>query len=138
MDFKNVFFYFLLQGKLFQPRPLMFVFFLWQSKQIQISIQRPIPVLTFYLHHLLMNIAHVKLNNNQSLQQKIKKNILKIHVITNLVLMGKVIIFSHTDLWPGYNDLDTSAASHWQALSHDVVSSTPHHEQDLNSQLLWW
>ena len=67
MDFKNVFFYFLLQGKLFQPHPLMFVFFLWQSKQIQISIQRPIPVLTFYLHHLLMNIAHVKLNNNQSI-----------------------------------------------------------------------
>ena len=26
-------------------------------------------------------------------------------------------------------------ASHWQTLSHNVVSSTPHHEQDSNSQL---
>ena len=30
------------------------------------------------------------------------------------------------------------AASHWQTLSHDVVSSTPLHERDSNSQLLWW
>jgi len=27
-----------------------------------------------------------------------------------------------------------SAASHWQILSYNVVSSTPHHEQDSNSQ----
>ena len=27
------------------------------------------------------------------------------------------------------------AASNWQTLSHNVVSSTPHYEQDLNSQL---
>jgi hypothetical protein len=27
------------------------------------------------------------------------------------------------------------AVSHWQTLSHNVVSSTPHHEQDSNSQL---
>jgi len=26
-------------------------------------------------------------------------------------------------------------AIHYQTLSHNVVSSTPHHEQDLNSQL---
>ena len=26
-------------------------------------------------------------------------------------------------------------ASHWQTLSHNVVSSTPRHEQGLNSQL---
>jgi len=26
------------------------------------------------------------------------------------------------------------AASHWQTLSHNVISSTPHHEQDSNSQ----
>jgi hypothetical protein len=25
--------------------------------------------------------------------------------------------------------------SHWQSLPHNVVSSTPHHEQELNSQL---
>jgi hypothetical protein len=29
------------------------------------------------------------------------------------------------------------AASHRQTLSHNVVSSTPHHEQDSNSQLQW-
>jgi len=28
-----------------------------------------------------------------------------------------------------------SAASHWQTLSLDVVSSTPSHERDSNSQL---
>ena len=27
------------------------------------------------------------------------------------------------------------ATSNWQTLSHNVVSSTPHYEQDLNSQL---
>jgi hypothetical protein len=26
-------------------------------------------------------------------------------------------------------------ASHWQTLSHNLVSSTPHHEQGSNSQL---
>jgi hypothetical protein len=26
-------------------------------------------------------------------------------------------------------------ASHWQTLSHNVVSSSPHHKQGLNSQL---
>ena len=30
------------------------------------------------------------------------------------------------------------ATSHWHTLSHNVVSSTPHHEQDSNSQLYWW
>jgi hypothetical protein len=29
-------------------------------------------------------------------------------------------------------------ASQWQALIHNVVSSTPHHEQGSNSQLQWW
>jgi len=27
-------------------------------------------------------------------------------------------------------------ASHWQTLSHNVVSSTPHHERNSNSQTL--
>jgi hypothetical protein len=30
------------------------------------------------------------------------------------------------------------AASHWQTLLHNVVSSTPLHERDSNSQLQWW
>jgi hypothetical protein len=29
-------------------------------------------------------------------------------------------------------------ASHWQTLSHNIVSSTSRHERDLNSQLWWW
>ena len=28
--------------------------------------------------------------------------------------------------------------SHWQILSHNVVSSTPRHELNSNSQILWW
>jgi hypothetical protein len=28
-------------------------------------------------------------------------------------------------------------ASHWQILSHNVVSSTPRHERGSNSQLYW-
>ena len=28
--------------------------------------------------------------------------------------------------------------SHWQTLSHNVLSSTPRHEWDSNSQLQWW
>jgi hypothetical protein len=30
-----------------------------------------------------------------------------------------------------------TVASHLQTLSHNVVSSTPHHEWDSNSQLYW-
>jgi hypothetical protein len=29
-------------------------------------------------------------------------------------------------------------ASHWQSLSHNVVSSTPRYERDSNPQLRWW
>jgi len=29
-------------------------------------------------------------------------------------------------------------ASHWRTLSQYVVSSTPCHERDSNSQLYWW
>jgi len=30
-----------------------------------------------------------------------------------------------------------AAASHWETLSHNAVSSTPWHERDSNSQLKW-
>ena len=48
------------------------------------------------------------------------------------ILWWSVLWVDETELlgenhWP--------AASHWQTLSHTVVSSTPHHEVDLNSQL---
>ena len=36
---------------------------------------------------------------------------------------------------PEYPEKTTS---HWQSLSHNVVSSTPHLERISNSQLLWW
>jgi len=32
-------------------------------------------------------------------------------------------------------DNHQSVASHWQTLSHYIVSSTPRHQQDSNSQL---
>ena len=35
---------------------------------------------------------------------------------------------------PEYRDNHRPAASHWQALSHNVVSSTNQHERDSNSQ----
>jgi hypothetical protein len=34
---------------------------------------------------------------------------------------------------PGENH--RPVASHWQTLSHNIVSSTPHHEQGLNLHL---
>jgi len=30
------------------------------------------------------------------------------------------------------------AASYWQTLSHNIVSSKSHHERGSNSQLRWW
>jgi hypothetical protein len=46
-----------------------------------------------------------------------------------------VILVEETAV-PGENH--RPVASHWQTLSHNVVSSTPRHEKDLNSQLKWW
>ena len=40
------------------------------------------------------------------------------------MLMGKVIIFSHTDLWPGYNDLDTSVMSMITNGIHHITKTT--------------
>jgi len=34
-------------------------------------------------------------------------------------------------------DTDRTVASHWQSLSHNVISSTPRHERSSNS-LYWW
>jgi hypothetical protein len=38
-------------------------------------------------------------------------------------------------IYGGHRENHRPAASHWQTLSHNVVSSIPRHEQDLNSQL---
>jgi hypothetical protein len=43
---------------------------------------------------------------------------------------NKYILF--TILYPSYR-VDRPAASHWQTLSHNVVSSTPRHERGSNS-----
>jgi hypothetical protein len=43
------------------------------------------------------------------------------------ILLVEETIVSGENHWP--------AASHWQTLSHNVVSSTPRHEQGSNSQL---
>jgi hypothetical protein len=50
----------------------------------------------------------------------------------SVILWWSVLLVAETGLpeenhWP--------VASHWQTLSHNVVSSTPHHEQGSNSQL---
>jgi hypothetical protein len=43
-----------------------------------------------------------------------------------------VLLVEETDV-PG--ETHWTVESHWQSLSHNVVSSTPRHQQDLNSQL---
>jgi len=43
-----------------------------------------------------------------------------------------VLLVEETGI-PGENHRPT--ASHWQTLSHNVVSSTPRHEKDSNSHL---
>jgi hypothetical protein len=44
-------------------------------------------------------------------------------------------IFQLLLLW---RKLEYPVASHWQMLSHNVVSSTPRHQWGSNSQLKWW
>ena len=43
------------------------------------------------------------------------------------------VLLAEETVVPGENH--RPAASHWQTLSHNVVSSTPRHEWDLKSQL---
>jgi hypothetical protein len=49
-------------------------------------------------------------------------------------IVPSVLLVEETGL-PGENH--RPAVSHLQTLSHNVVLSTPRHEQCLNSQLLW-
>jgi hypothetical protein len=46
--------------------------------------------------------------------------------------VGSVLLIEETGV-PG--EKHRPVASHWQTLSHNVVSSTPRHQQDSNSQL---
>jgi len=54
---------------------------------------------------------------------------------TLLISWRSVILVGETGV-PAENR--RPVASHWQTLSHNVVSSTPRHERDSNSQLEWW
>jgi hypothetical protein len=49
----------------------------------------------------------------------------------SVISWGSVLLVEETGV-PGENH--RPVASQWQTLSHNVVSSTPHHEQDSNSQ----
>jgi hypothetical protein len=46
-----------------------------------------------------------------------------------------VISWRSVLLVEGTRENHQPVASHWQTLSHNVVSSTPHHERGSNSQL---
>jgi hypothetical protein len=48
-----------------------------------------------------------------------------------VILWRSVLLMEETGV-PGENHWPV--ASHWQTLSHNVVSSTPHNEWDSNSQ----
>ena len=50
----------------------------------------------------------------------------------SVILWRSVLLVEETGV-PGKNP--QPVASHWQTLSHNVVSSTPHHERDSNSSL---
>ena len=52
-------------------------------------------------------------------------------------LDGDIIIFTRIYFRVGKNKNHRSVASHWQTLSHNVVSSTLRHKRDSNSQRLW-
>ena len=49
----------------------------------------------------------------------------------SVILWQSVLLMEETR--PGENH--RPVANQWQTLLHKVVSSTPHHERDLNSQL---
>jgi len=52
----------------------------------------------------------------------------------SVISWWSVLLVKQTGV-PGENHLPVS--SHWQTLSHNVVSSTSHDEQGSNSQLYW-
>jgi len=47
-----------------------------------------------------------------------------------------VILMVEETVEPGNNH--RPVASHWQTLSHNVVSTTPRHERSSNSHHQWW
>jgi hypothetical protein len=61
----------------------------------------------------------------------IKKLILLINVASEM-LIYKGVLMEETGV---HREHHRPVSSHWQALSHYAVSSTPRHERGLNSQL---
>jgi len=51
------------------------------------------------------------------------------------VISGQSVLMVEETGLPGENH--HPVASHWQTLSHNVVSSTPRHERGSSSQLYW-
>jgi hypothetical protein len=59
------------------------------------------------------------------------------------VIFHKSFVFTKFQLYRGggngvHGENQWPAASHWQTLSHNIVSSTPRHEWESNSQRKWW
>jgi len=63
-----------------------------------------------------------------------KKNT-SIYIIFLLAISWWSVLLVEETIVPRENHLPV--ASHWQTLSHNVVSTTPHHEWNSNSQLYW-
>ena len=53
----------------------------------------------------------------------------------SVISWSSVLLMEETSV-PGENH--GPVANHWHTLSHTVVSSTPRHERDSNSQHYWW
>ena len=82
-----------------------------------------------HLHHNMDGIIGVRVMVHFFLYLTPLSTIFQLHVYCG----GK---FYQKPEYPEKND--RPVASHWQTSSQNVVSSTPRHEQDLNSQLKWW
>jgi len=53
----------------------------------------------------------------------------------SVILWRSVLLVDETGV-PGENH--RPVASHWQTISHNVVSSKPRRERSSNTQLWWW
>ena len=82
--------------------------------------------------YLAMAVWPVDLNNIKSGNGV--RDIMLNAIFNNIsvILWRSVLLMEETGV-PGENH--QPVATHWQIVSHNVVSSTPHHERDLNSQL---
>ena len=77
-------------------------------------------------------------NVSQHLVVKCQVRVIVFNAIFNnisAISWQSVLLVEETRLpWENHRPV----TSHWHILSHNVASSTPHHEWDSNSQLKWW